>query len=284
MKVFKFLTGTTLVGMIAVLAFNITYEKVSATEMEKAKEKEKTKIVYKTIIDTSTDNLEEKKEELNEDENKQPKLNVISNNFIFIGDDRLLSLKHSSENFDVDSITFINNKKATCDWMRNSGLSELNDILYATDLSYNIIFNPSINDLENIERYIDFFNNLATQHPNHNIFVLDVFPLDEVKLENIKEEKDKINLLSFDKEILEHNIFNDKNLNECDYNEVNNDSIYKFNIKLKKSLNSNVHIIYAGQQLVCSEFETTDGYYLTDNTATELLNFIYNHIKALEKQ
>lgn len=276
MKVLKFLTGTTLVGVIAIMTFNITYEKVSATEMEKLKEQKKHEIVYKPITDTTID---DKKEESNENINQKPKLNVKSNNFIFIGDDRLNSLKHASMNLDVDYIKFINSKKADCDWMRNRGLSELNHILNTTDLNYNIIFNPSINDLENIKRYVDFFNDLANKHPNHNIFVLDVFPLDEAKLEDVKEKEAESQEIK-----LEYNIFNNHNFDDKDSNTADNDSIYNFNITLKKSLNENVHIIHAGQQLVCNEFKTTDGYNLTDKTSKDLLDFIYKHIKDMQNQ
>lgn len=274
MKVLKFLTGTTLIGVIAIMTFNITYEKVSATEMEKLKEQKKHEIVYRPITDTT---IKDKKEESNDDSNQKSKLNVKSNNFIFIGDDRLDSLKYASMNLDVDYIKFINSKKADCDWMRNSGLSELNHTLNTTNLSYNIIFNPSINDLENIKRYVDFFNDLAIQHPNHNIFVLDVFPLDEAKLEDVKEKEAESQEIK-----LEYNIFN--NFDDKDSNTADNDSIYKFNINLKKSLNENVHIIHAGQQLVCNEFETTNGYNLTNKTSTDLLNFIYKYIKDMQNQ
>lgn len=251
MKIIKFLAGTTLLGLMAIITFNITYEKVSAIEMEKAKEQEKNKIVYRPITITEDDN---KEKESIEDIDDGPKLNTISNNFIFIGDNRLDTLRNTASNYNFDYVKFISTENADCDWMRNSGLSELNHILNTTSLSYNIVFNPGISDLENIQRYVDFFNNLANEHPNHNIFVLDVFPLDEIKAE------------------------------ENNLNIIDNDYIYDFNIDLKKSLNENVHIIYAFQELILNGYETIDGYYLTEDTSNRLLGFVYEHIKSLQTQ
>ena len=251
MKIAKFLAGTTLLGAVAVATFNITYERVSAIEMEKAKEEEKKKIVYRpiTIREENT-----KKEEIVEDVDTGPKLNTKTNNFIFIGDARLDTLRNISSNYNFDYVKFISAENADCDWMRNGGLSELNNILNTTSQSYNIVFNPGISDLGNIQRYADFFNNLANEHPNHNIFVLDVFPLDEIKAE------------------------------ENNLNVTNNDYIYDFNIDLKKSLNENAHIIYAFQELILNGYETIDGYYLTEDTSNRLLGVVYEHIKSLQVQ
>ena len=251
MKIAKFLAGTTLLGVVAVATFNITYERVSAIEMEKAKEEEKKKIVFRPITIKDEDT---KKEEIIEDVDAGPKLNVKTNNFIFIGDSRLDTLRNVSKNYKFDYVKFISTENANCDWMRNSGLSELNNILNTTSQSYNIVFNPGISDLGNIQRYADFFNNLANEHPNHNIFVLDVFPLDEIKAE------------------------------ENNLNVTNNDYIYDFNIDLKKSLNENAHIIYAFQELILNGYETIDGYYLTEDTSNRLLGVVYEHIKSLQVQ
>ena len=50
MKIIKFLAGTTLLTVVAVTSFNITYEKVSAIEMEKDKERKKNEVVFRPFI------------------------------------------------------------------------------------------------------------------------------------------------------------------------------------------------------------------------------------------
>lgn len=249
MKIMKFLTGTVLLGLVAIITFYITYEKVSASEMEKEKERKKKEIVYRPITITETD--DKKEDAIEEHKNEEPKLNIRSNNFIFIGDSRLNTLRNVSDNYNFDDIKFISTENSDCDWMRNGALSELNSILNTTSLNYNIVFSPGVSDLENARRYADFFNSIANEHPNHNVFVLDVAPLDEIKAE------------------------------ENNLNIIKNDSIYDFNITLKKSLNKNAHIIYVFQELIINGYETIDGYYLTEDTSHNLLGFIYKHIKSL---
>lgn len=250
MKILKFLAGTTLLTVVAVTSFNITYEKVSAIEMEKDKERKKNEVVFRPFI--NEENYIKNESVIGDKEDEKTKLNVQSNNYIFIGDSRLNTLKDINYKYDFNDVKFISTENADYDWMRNTGLSELNYILNTTSLNYNIVFNPGISDLENSQRYADFFNNLANQHPNHNIFVLNVYPLEEIKAEA-------------------------NNLNV-----VNNDYIYNFNINLKKSLNENVHLIYAFQELIGNGYETIDGYYLNEDTSDRLLRFIHEHIKSLQ--
>lgn len=251
MKLKKTFTLLSTLCLLGYASFYITYEKVSAIVMKEAEEMKKNEIVIKPIIIEEEE--EEKEESIIEDENIE-KVNQKTNNFIFIGDSRIDSFKSIAHNINFDSIEFITSENADCDWMRNSGLSELNHILNSNPGHYNIVFNVGINDLNNIDRYVNFFNDLANQHPNQNIFVLGIFPLDELKFEE------------------ENDIF------------INNDDIYDFNIEMKKNVNNNVHIIHTFQELILNGYDTVDGYYLEEETSLSLLNFIWNHVNVLETE
>lgn len=248
MKFIKILTTITSLAILGWVSFYITYEKVSAIVMEEAEERKKNEIVLRPIVINED---EDKKEPIIEEVQKEI-INVKTDNFIFIGDSRLDTLRSVSNNINFNSVEFITSENADCDWIRNSGLTQLNYILNSMPGHYNIVFSPGIKDLNNVDRYIEFFNDFANQHPNQNIFILDVAPLDEIKA-------------------LENNI---------DF--INNDDIYEFNIEMKKNLNDNAHIIYAFQELIINGYNTIDGYYLEKDTSLSLLDFIWNHIVSLE--
>ena len=254
MKFIKFLTLVTTLGTLGCISFNITYDRVSATVEKEAEERKKNEVVIRPLIIEEDEIKENKIEESKEDkdEHKKEQLNVKTDNFIFIGDSRLETLKNISDNTNVTSAKYITSKYADCDWMRNTGLSELNHILTTSPGYYNIIFSPGINDLYNINRYVDFFNYMANHHENQNIFVLGVTPLDEIK-------------------IAENYIAT-----------INNDNIYEFNIDIMKNINDNVHMIYAFQELILNGYETIDGFYLNEDSSIYLLNFILNHVKSLQ--
>lgn len=256
MKFKKSLLGVILIIAVAVLTFEITYEVVSANETIKAIEKQKKEVVFKSFITHNEENninLDKNKDDDKDDLDKMKNfINTKTNNFIFIGDTRLDSLKDVSYSFKFDFLKFITSDNFDCDWVRNKALFELNNILNNTSLSYNIVFSIGINDLENVDRYITFFNDMAKLHPNHNIFVIDISPLDEIKF---LEYYDGL---------------------------INNDDIYSFNRKLTKGLDPDVKLIYSYKELIINGYNTIDGYYFDEDTSLNLMKFIKEYISSFK--
>lgn len=253
MKYFKIVSGALTLGLIAGVAFNITYEKVSA--IEDIKEAQKNKIVIRPyveniytnngVLDTGADIKKEK---------STYKPNVKTEDYIFIGDSRLDSLRElSSMNYN-----FITTQELNCDWLRNGGLSQLNSILNTTNRSYNIVFSLGIDDFENVDRYAQFLNDFAYRYSNHNIFVLEIGPLDEHK-----------------------NTINE--IKKVDLSTVDNDAIQMFNVELRKKLNNNVCPLFTFQELIGNGYNTIDKYYYDRETSYKILNFIRNHVESLEQ-
>lgn len=274
-KIFSLLGVLSLIGYIS---FNITYEKVSAIVMQEAEEEEKNKIKIHPII--KEDKIEE--DEIEEDEtgedNDSEVLNVITNNFIFIGDDRL-NISVNNYNKELGSVEYILSKDANYKWLKNEGVDQLDTLLNTKGGHYNIIINPGIKDLDRIGDYIELFNDLSYKYSDQNIFVLNIAPLDE--LEYIKNNIDIVNIEDSDTEFEFTNnyidILNDINL-------VNNDDIYKFNIDIMKNTSDNIHVIHIFQELMENGYSTIDGYYLDEDTSNLLLKIIANHIKSLQTQ
>lgn len=251
MKFAKFFGFLGALSALGYATFYITYETVSATVMEEAEENKKNEVVIKPIIVQEDEEDEEEKKPRREIR-KEESLNVKTDNFIFIGDDRLNSMAAVSNSVGFKSVEFVTRENPDYFWMVNEGADTLDYILESKPGNYNIVFNLGINDLNNVKMYIDFFNHLAYKHPNQNIFVLTIGPLDEIKA-------------------MENNISN-----------INNDDIYSFNIDMKKGFNENVHIVHVFQELIVNGYDTTDGYYLTEDTSISLLKFIWNHVKELQ--
>lgn len=301
MKFVKIFSLVSVLSFMAYISFNITYDKVSAIVIQEAKEEEKNKIkIHPIIIDD-----ENHKEDKIEKDNDYEKLNVITNNFIFIGDDRLNMLMDSCNESGLDSVEFILSKDADYRWMNTEAISKLDRILNTKGGHYNIVINPGIEDLDRVDDYIKLFNNLGYKYPDQNIFILGIAPLDE--LEYIKNNIDIIDSKESDNESefreniidsdqsgneFEFTEINDESDNEFEFTEinidilndmniVNNDDIYAFNVDIMRNASDDIHIIHIFQELMENGYSTIDGYYLDENTSNLLLKTICNHIQSL---
>ena len=249
MKAAKFFGFLATLSMLGYLSFYVTYESVSAIVIKEAEESKKNEIVIKPIKLEDVNKQEEPKVDIDEEKES---LNIKTDKFIFIGDSRLGSVSNLSNEIGFGSVDFITTENVDYYWLVNNGVDSLDYILDNNLGNYNIVFNLGINDLSNIELYVDFFNSLAERYPTQNIFVLSVGPLDEGKA-------------------IENDIMH-----------INNDDIYNFNVDMMKRLNKNVHMIHVFQELINNGYNTTDGYYFTEDTSISLLKFIKAHIKKLQ--
>lgn len=181
--------------------------------------------------------------------------NIIGNkndNFIFIGDSRTVAYKEIVNLDNYDFVTFIAEVGKGFDWFNKIALEKLNTRFNTTDLKYNVVLNLGINDLQNIDKYIKYYNKLVLDNPNHNFFVVSVNKVDTEKM--IKNG----------------------------YNKLENRQIEEFNNELKKSLSDKIHFIDTYSYFENKNLDTTDGLHYTNETSTEILNYISDYIKAIE--
>ena len=112
----------------------------------------------------------------------------------------------------------------------------------------NVVFFFGVNDLDNVYKYAQFYNDISDEFFEHNdVFVLTVTPVDEEK------ERD------------------------YDYN-ISNISIDQFNEELTKKLKNKIHVIDTGTYLKEVGFDTLDGIHYTDDTYRVLYNYIVQEI------
>lgn len=202
--------------------------------------------------DISKGNTQEVKENVNE--SIYIPRNIIENkndNFIFIGDSRTVAYKELVNVDNYDFVTFIAEISKGFDWFNETALEKLNTRFNTTDLKYSVVLNLGVNDLQNVDKYIEEYNKLVLNNPNHNFFVVSVNKVDTEEM--IKKG----------------------------YNRLENIQIEEFNTKLKNSLSDKIHFIDTYSYFKNKNLETTDGLHYTDEASTEILNYISNYIKSI---
>ena len=102
----------------------------------------------------------------------------------------------------------------------------------------NIIFNLGVNDLHNVNSYLEIYNNLPEEFlANNNVFVLSVNPCN------------------------------------CDYEYLNDDIEY-FNETMKNGLRSDISFIDSYTYMIENGFYTSDGLHYINSTYSD----VYNHV------
>lgn len=288
MKFAKIILGTGLLIALGVGTFIFTYNKYSEIEDKKAKltdsvdiakilEKNKHNVNPKQVTevegtedvepeeesvviydDTSADADDSKVDNSNaENENNELELNQSkslnnkNDNFIFIGDSRTVAYKKVVDINKYDFVTFIAKVSQGYDWFANTAMSELKARLDNTDLHYNIVLNLGVNDLHNVNKYTQIYNDLAKNNSEHNFFVVSVNPEDEEKMK------------------------------QHGYKYIGNEPIINFNKIMKESLSENIHFIDSYEYLLNEGFQTTDGLHYDDLTSSKILDFVSNYIKSI---
>lgn len=182
------------------------------------------------------------------------KNNIINknDNFIFIGDSRTVGMSKVVDISNYEFVTFIAKSSEGFNWFSTAGLDKLEKRLTTTDLNYNIVFNLGVNELYNVNKYVELYNSLNAKYPQHNFFVASVNPEDEIKMKS-------------------HG-----------YKYVGNQYIEEFNNTLKESLNEDIIFIDSYTHLQENGFDTKDGLHYTDEYSKIILDYISNQIKAIQ--
>ncbi len=102
----------------------------------------------------------------------------IENRIVYVGDSRIASIESSLSN----NMTFVTGDGY--DWLNSDGVNELDDILKNKTDSI-VVFSSGINDLSNIDNYIDLYKNLISKYPSISFYVIGLSQIDESKVEGI---------------------------------------------------------------------------------------------------
>lgn len=286
MKFFKFVTKTVVVTAVCSIMFNTIIDKtLSSQAKEDIKngskkimnlisskgENNEADVIKESDIDdesiVSEESTDENEQLTNEadasegiSENEQltnrsdvPE-NILTNkndNFIFIGDSRTVAYKDVVDVDKYDFITFISEISKGYKWLDEVAIEKLNNRFDTTDLSYNVVLNLGINDLHNLDKYIEVYNELAEKNPKHNFFVVSV-----------------------------NKVYTDKMV-EKGYAPVENSQVEEFNSKMKNSLSNKIHFIDSYTHFKDKDLESNDGLHYSSKMSGEILDYICDYIKAL---
>lgn len=99
--------------------------------------------------------------------------------YIFVGDSRTVGMRTAvlKEN-SGDTCTYIAKSGEGFYWLYHDGIVALEEAL-RSDPYATVIFNPGVNDLDEVERYIDFYKELFSVYHDPSFYLMSVNPVDD---------------------------------------------------------------------------------------------------------
>lgn len=195
-------------------------------------------VLQESIVEEFDDNIEEKTIEIVKNNKKKiEKEGKKDLDFIFFGDSRIVGMQSV---INSDDIFVAEAGQGYSYFMEN-----LNNVLNKYTDDSIIIIEFGVNDLYNVDLYIDVVNDIAKK--GYNICYLTIYPINE----NISMQ--------------------------IGYT-ITNNQIDNFNNKLKNNLDKNVKIIDTNKFLKENGFNTNDGLHYDDETYLMIYNYVKNNL------
>ena len=163
----------------------------------------------------------------------------ISDKLIYVGDSRIVGMK---DTINDSSSKFISEVGVGYDWLKNTASSSIDNELKDNSNSI-VILSLGVNDLQNIDDYISFYDELIKKYSSNKFYILSVNPFDESKTSS--------------------NGYS-----------VTNKDINKFNDKLKSKFASN----YIDTNNGISTFDTDDGVHYNSETYKKINDYVVNNL------
>lgn len=101
----------------------------------------------------------------------------ISDKLIYVGDSRIVGMK---DTINDSSSKFISEVGVGYDWLKNTASSSIDNELKDNSNSI-VILSLGVNDLQNIDDYISFYDELIKKYSSNKFYILSVNPVDESK-------------------------------------------------------------------------------------------------------
>ena len=163
----------------------------------------------------------------------------VENKLIYVGDSRALGMQSAVGN---ENASYIAESGKGYDWLTTTGLSLLDSKLQEKTDGV-VILSLGVNDLYNIDNYIEAYKSLITKYPSTKFYVLSVNPVDESKT-----------------------VSNGYS--------ITNNEIEGFNKKLRDNFSSN----YIDSYSSLSNVGSSDGLHYDDETYKSVNNFITTNL------
>ena len=165
--------------------------------------------------------------------------------YIFVGDSRTVGM-HTALTKDggEDSCTFIAKSGEGFYWLYHDGIVELEEALRAEPHA-TVIFNLGVNDLTEVDKYLDFYQELFSEYHDPSFYIMSVNP--------VVDEK---------------------------YNGLSNAKIEEFNEKIEKKFPDKYLDSY--YYLLAQDYETVDGLHYTDQTYRMIHRFVVHTLEETD--
>ena len=167
-------------------------------------------------------------------ETEAPASTVPDHSITFVGDSRTVSMGEAVH----DSCTYIGKEGEGYQWFFSDGVIQLRALL-ESDPTRTVVYNLGVNDPENVQVYIELYQNIAREFTDTPFYYLSVNPLSD----------------------------------DSDFN-TTNEMIQTFNQALKEAFPDRYIDSYT--YLTEQGFDTVDGLHYTEATSVRIHDFIVN--------
>ena len=179
--------------------------------------------------------------DINESEGAQWEVLEEFDTALFLGDSRVVGMSSSSGRY-----SYIGKVGAGYDWLIETGEPELRKML-AEYPNMDVVLSLGVNDLNNIDSYIEEYKKIKAEFPDTRIWIMSVMPV----LESVEE----------------HTGYS-----------IQNSTVDDFNDKLKEEFGDRYIDTYS--YLVANGFKTWDGVHYTEDTYVDLENYVVYYIMS----
>lgn len=160
---------------------------------------------------------------------------------LYIGDSRTVDMINYIGN---DTISSVAKVSAGYNWYINDAKSQIETILDAGNIKY-VVFNLGINDLSNIDNYINAFNSLKSKYPSIYFYYMSINPINE--------------------EVAKDNGYS-----------VTTSSIENFNLRLSSTYGDN----YLDSYSLLDNVVSPDGIHYDKDTSLRIHNIVLSRLKS----
>jgi len=168
----------------------------------------------------------------------------VEDMLVYVGDSRIVGLKSA---INKNNINYIAEIGSNFDWLNTTANAELERLLTEKEKRI-VVLSHGVNDLYNIDKYINYYNSLISKYPQTYFYIMSINPIDE-GLANT----------------------NGYNLKTSD--------IESFNNKLKSNFPNNYLDIYNS----LSNIGTNDGLHYDNQTNINIHNLVTSKLSSLIK-
>ena len=187
--------------------------------------------------------------------NSTPTSTTVENKIIYFGSSNVQNIELNNTN---DNISYIKNSTGDYNWLVNEGSIELENMINNNPNGI-VVISLGENDLENIDSYVTYYNELINKYPNTKFHFISVNPIDESSITEYTNQ----DVINFNNKLSSR--FPEQYINTYDEllnNNLLDDGSNKSDIydKIHSTVKSSLSGFYAGGDLLVKLEEVANWY------------------------